>query len=145
MAYPAEAWKRNFYDEGDKKMIIKRIMDAPALWNFIKNNLPLSLIAIKETDGYGGVWAIKVKVDNGFFRRLFEPQIAYVQNYSNTIVVNHPNYFSDFEDLARKYEEKYKQEVTIELHEKLNEGDVWTRKILKTFKTCPVILLFRRC
>jgi hypothetical protein len=102
---------------GGNDMIIEKRIKNPELWVFVKNNLPPSLAAYVQSDGYGFVYGVVVKENReiGFFKRDDRPILATVDDY--TITVNHPNYLSDFEDIARKYESKYQHEIKLRFWE----------------------------
>lgn len=88
--------------------------EIPPLWLFMRDNLPPSLLAIKMDDGYGAVFGVKVK-ENSIAARIpvvewFKERIATV--WDDTLELMEPKYFSDFEDVIRKYEKRYGKEVT---------------------------------
>lgn len=97
-------------------MKIQTLVRVPTLWSFVKENLPNSLTAHEKTEGYGHVMGIFIKEPKTSFFDWNKPMIAFVD--TDTITINHPEYFSDFEKLALKYEEKYKKEVTITVWQK---------------------------
>ena len=87
--------------------------EIPPLWLFMRNNLPPSLLAIKMDDGYGHVYGVKVK-SNTLASRIpiiewFKERIATVGD--DRVELMHPQYYSDFEQIIAKYEEKYGREV----------------------------------
>ena len=87
--------------------------EIPPLWLFMQKHLPSSLIAYKEDDGYGHTFAVRVKT-NTVANRLpvanwLTDRIATV--WSDSCELFHPQYYSDFEDVIRKYESQYGREV----------------------------------
>ena|SRR5687767_3184215 len=85
----------------------------PALWEFARDHLPSSLRATCTSDGYGSIYAIEVR-EPGLLN-LLRSGIATVGR--EEIELRHPEYFSDFEDLCRKYEAATGREVTLRFWE----------------------------
>lgn len=79
-----------------------------SLWNFIQAHLPASLRAEKIMWGYGHkcfVYASSYR--RGIVSRFFECEGDPVAEITfDTVELYHPQYFSDFEDLLRRYEQK---------------------------------------
>ena len=89
-------------------MKIERNTKSPDLFEWMKQNLPSSLSAGKNGEGYGYGYYIYAGSAPVFFRG---NPIAEIHN--STIVLFHTNYFSDMEDLGRKYEQETGYEVTL--------------------------------
>lgn len=80
------------------------------LWEFVARNLPPTLRARKENDGYGFIMGIEVKERSLKSYVPFTRGIASVSD--NFIELRHPQYFSDFEDIITRYEAATGKEVT---------------------------------
>lgn len=99
-------------------MKIERQIESPKLWTFAREHLPRGLVAANYIIGYGrvaGIYAIRPEDKPGFFARMmaFTPRDPIAEIHGATIFLYHPEYFSDFEDLARKYESETGYEVTL--------------------------------
>lgn len=91
----------------------RQTKNPPPVWSFASDNLPPSLRAVRLEYGYGTVFGICAKVRG--LRNMLKDPVARITD--GCIEVYSPEYFSDFEDLARKYESKYKNEIIIKLWE----------------------------
>jgi len=97
--------------------IVKRDANKECnLWEFCKNHLPESMIARKRSSDYGMYYWIEVfkrgdlsgyPIINSFFNG----NIATISD--DEIELRAPEYFSDFEDICRKYEKQTKKEVKL--------------------------------
>ncbi len=96
-------------------MIIKRLISAPELWQFIVEKLPPGLQLYRQDDGYGGIFGVTIKESKKQFFDWDKPLIANVEG--TTIILHHPQYFSDFEQIGMEYEKKYHKEVTLKFYE----------------------------
>lgn len=100
-------------------MRIERLINTPKLWSFISENLPETLEPVFIQGGYGGIYGVQIKEPYMKSKKWYQidrrPTIAYIEGL--TIVINMPQYFSDFEDLVRIYEEKFKKEITVKIWE----------------------------
>ena len=84
------------------------------LFNFVEKNLPLTLKAVKEYDGYGvDCYICRSNDRGGWFSG--PPKIAVI--FEHTITLYHPEYFSDIEDLLRRYESIYHRETTLRYYD----------------------------
>ena len=87
--------------------------EIPPLWHFMRENLPPSLLAVKMDNGYGHVFGVEVKADSVANRipvvRAFTGNVARI--WADACELFEPQYFSDFEDVIRKYEARYGKEV----------------------------------
>lgn len=79
------------------------------LWRFFKEHLPPSLRATSNDDGYGHQYGIEVKTRGLRSYVPFSDGIATV--WDDHVELRHPEYFSDFEDIIRKYEAATGKEV----------------------------------
>ena len=80
------------------------------LWEFVRTNLPSSLRATKFGDGYGTIYGIEVKERSDIIGYL--PLTSGIATIGDGYIeLRHPEWFSDFEDLVRKYEAKTGKEV----------------------------------
>ena len=88
---------------------------TPGLYAFIKLNLHhSSLSPVKWNDGYGHSYGVKLSNEKSlreFFG--FEPKGIVARIDDGMIELFYPEYFSDFELICKKYEEKYGKEVTL--------------------------------
>lgn len=90
------------------KIIKRKAASETPLWVFFKRNLPPTLVCDERSDGYGTIYEIHVK------RSLVNPSLK--ERFANwcsdgiavvgadSVELRHPEYFSDFEDIIRKYE-----------------------------------------
>jgi hypothetical protein len=85
------------------------------LWRFFREHLPSSLRACKRSDGYGGVYEIEVKERSLASYVPFSRGIATVSD--DTVELRHPEWFSDFEDICKRYEKLTKRKVTLKYWE----------------------------
>lgn len=99
--------------------LVRRIASG-ALWDFIRENLPPGLEALRIASGYGYLHLIYVKGDTpSLLSRLVihkrgDP-IAEIGHAS--IDVFHPCYLSTFDQLAQEFESRFNQPITIEYWE----------------------------
>jgi hypothetical protein len=95
-------------------MKIEKMVDEWALWNFVRANLPSSLVPMKRGIGYGYVCFIYHHSSTpNLLQRMFGIEgdpIAHVLEES--VELYEPQYFSDFEALCQKYESETKRKVT---------------------------------
>ena len=94
-------------------MKLEIIKQAPPLWKFAEHRLPPSLRAVRKNIEYGGVYAIAAK--NRGLMSIFESSVAIITD--DTIEIFAPQYYSDFEDLVRDFEAKYKTQIRIKVWE----------------------------
>jgi hypothetical protein len=96
-------------------MKLDRRTKPPRLWDFVNSNLPAGLVAKDFPVGYGRFFGIYRKGEvPSFLARAFEftgSPVAVV--YSEGIELHYPEWFSDFEDLLRKWETKTGVEQTL--------------------------------
>lgn len=83
------------------------------LWLFIKAHLPPSLKAVKDTDGYGKVYAVLRKDWTSHLPFPFD-KISRVATVTNDRVeLFHPEYFSDFQGILEQYEKTTGEEIIL--------------------------------
>lgn len=97
-------------------MKLNRQYRPPEFWGWVKAHLPASMEAHEITWGYGVCCNIyrRGEAPNVFLRSAFSCEgypIATV--HSNELRLNYPEYFSDFEDLLRRYEQHTGVETTL--------------------------------
>jgi hypothetical protein len=85
-----------------------------SLFSFVKERLPLALVGKEVASGYGYLQAVCRKGDTGGMFRGPE-KIALI--YETRIDLQHPEWTSDFEDIAREYEKHTGQEITLRIWE----------------------------
>lgn len=96
-------------------MIIKKLRDVPALWEFMETKLPPSLEGKEVRDGYGVTYQVEIREPK---KKIFDFNRIVVGTVShNLVTLNHPQWFSDIEIICNEYERKYGKEVTIEVWE----------------------------
>ena len=88
-------------------MKLNPIYRPPSFWEWIRHALPSSMEAHEVTWGYGVSCNIYRKGDapNAFMRKVLSADgypIATV--HTNEVRLNEPQYFSDFEDMLRRFE-----------------------------------------
>lgn len=82
------------------------------LWEFFRENLPPSLRVAKYGNGYGQVMFVRIKERSiASYLKLLDQGIAIVRD--EEVELFHPEYFSDFEDICRRYEMVTGKEVTL--------------------------------
>ena len=90
---------------------------------WVAENLPSSLRVVRYAAGYGVNTYVVHECDQptglerviNYFRSTPKDPVA-VLDYDGMILY-HPQYLSDFEDLARKYEEQSGREITLQFWE----------------------------
>ena len=112
-------------------MRTERHSNPPPLWNWIPGRLPQSLVFKKIKQGYGWSACIyRAGYRRGIIDTLFEnlgDAVAFV--HSNEIELYHPEYYSDFEDLLRKYESETGAETTLKFWESVvKASQVWATR-----------------
>lgn len=85
------------------------------LWEFFNSHLARPLRAIKFGDGYGSYYGIEIKKRSLSGYLTFSPGIATISQ--DSVDLRSPEWFSDFEDLIRRYEKQTGREVTFTYHE----------------------------
>lgn len=89
--------------------------EAPSLWRFFEKHLPTSLKAIQVKDGYGVLYGVEVtKADEKrpLTSRLFGTTGFGIATIGlETVELRYPEYFSDFEEIIKKYESERGKEV----------------------------------
>lgn len=95
-------------------MKVERRTAPGFLWEWLKSHLPAGLTAVEIHQGYGvSQYIYRRGYRRSFVDKLFENEGDSVAAVDEArITLNHPEYFSDFEDLIRKYEAEIGQEVT---------------------------------
>jgi hypothetical protein len=92
--------------------LLRRIKN-PRLAEFADRNLPHSLVLQTQTDGYSCTY-------HYIYQKGHTPWLGLgrgdpvAQIKLDTVELMHPNYFSDIEDLVRKYEAETGHEITVE-------------------------------
>ncbi len=82
-----------------------------ALFTFMASHLPPSMITKRYGSGYGYTYRV--------YARGTEPKWWWGEGdplatvYGNEIVLHHPQYLSDFEDVGHAYEKAFGEQVTI--------------------------------
>lgn len=99
--------------EGEMKVISN--YKPPALWEWMRSRLPRGLEAKAVAAGYGEIYAINVRIPSELSvqRWLGIGGVPIACITSDTIEIFNPSYYSDFEDMARKYESEVGAEVTL--------------------------------
>ena len=95
------------------KIVRRSNKEECELWEFIKQHVPASLVATKLDNDYGWVYGVRVREPGGVFRR--GSLIAEVD--MDCLTVYQPKYYTDFEDLGRKYEEQTGKSITLQYWE----------------------------
>jgi len=90
-------------------MKIDRQVKNPELFDFAKKKLPPSLVARRQTDGYGFEYCIYQRDHVPLLLR--GDPVAVISR--EIIHLFHHNYFSDMESLALAYEKETGHEITI--------------------------------
>lgn len=94
------------------KLIRKTAKTEALLWDFVASHLPDSLRATKHiADGYGIELGIEVKDKSVSSYLPFRASIATVTD--DSIELRSPQYFSDMEEIIRKWEAFTGKEVTL--------------------------------
>ena len=98
----------------------KEFLSHPgSLWKFVKDTIPKSLTAEEIQIGYGKFQVIyRIGHKRGIMDRLLEQlgdPVATVG--TTTIEIFHPEYFSDFENIAQRYEHATAKEVLLKCWE----------------------------
>jgi hypothetical protein len=109
-------------------MKLNRQYNRPALWDWLSARLPSGLEAKDFPIGYGRFAGIYRRGEApGFFKRALEFIGEPVAEVLETeILLNFPEYFSDFEDLIRQWEKETGLEITLSYWE--SPKDVLTEK-----------------
>ncbi len=89
--------------------LIAELGPAP-LFRFLERQLPPSMVAKRYGSGYGYTYRVYAR---GTEPKWFGEGDPLATIHGNEITLHHPQYLSDFEDMAHAYETKYQQEVTI--------------------------------
>ena len=105
-------------------MKIERMIKPNNLFYWLEKNLPRGLEAICESCGYGYYRYIALR-DSRTFSGLRKKEVV-AEIFFSELILNHPQYFSDFEVLLRKYEEE--------------TGDAPTLKYWQSQKDYPIKL-----
>jgi hypothetical protein len=101
----------------DMKIIKKNIEKECELWEFFKNNLPDSLVAEKDTDGYGVIYGIYIKEAKGFLNRINPFSVIIARVSGDIVELYQPQYYSDVENIINKFENQTGKEVILEYWE----------------------------
>ena len=100
-------------------MKIERYTVPGHFWNWIRANLPASLVGKEILQGYAiGQYIYRRGYRRGVLDTVFEREgeaIAFVG--LNSLELLYPEYFSDFEDLCRRYEAETGEEITFKYWE----------------------------
>lgn len=98
-------------------MKIERCIRDDALWEFVRANLPEDLVAREFRHSYG-VWRAvggRGELGQTLWGRWVEsePRGMVASVAAGTIEIYDPKWLSDFEDLARRYDEERGTDTTI--------------------------------
>lgn len=95
-------------------MQVNKLWKAPDFWEWIKKNVPPSMVAREYACGYGSYYGIYQRGTaplTGIFG--YGDPIACVDEFERKVNLYSPEYFSDFEDLLRRFEAVSKQGTTL--------------------------------
>lgn len=100
-------------------MKITRKTAPPRLWTWLQGKLPPSMVAKEIGIGYGLFCGIYLQGRApSVLARLFESSGDPIASISgNSVELHHPEYFSDFEMLLRRFERETGIEATLEYWE----------------------------
>ena len=87
------------------------------LWDFFSQHLPSSLKAVKDMADYGFLCGVVIKERSDLpdilsFRHFVKPRIASISALRDEVELFAPQYYADFEDIIRKYEQQTGKSVT---------------------------------
>lgn len=96
-------------------MKLNPLYDPPKLWDWLADRLPPSLEPAVFVCGYGRFYGIYRRGEKpSFIKRSFEMTGDPVAEVcENELRLNHPEYFSDFEDLLKRWESETGIEATL--------------------------------
>lgn len=98
-----------------KYMKLNKRINQPRLWDFVREELPAGLVAKDFAVGYGRFFGVyRAGRVPGLLARAFEftgDPVAVVRH--NEVELNYPEWFSDFEDLLRRWETSTGLETTL--------------------------------
>lgn len=93
-------------------MKVERCFRGDRLWRFFQKHLPSSLVAKDRVNGYGRDYSIELPKTHWFNL----PDVV-ARVYETHVELFRPEYFSDFEDICKRYEQETKEEVTLKFWE----------------------------
>ena len=87
-----------------------------SLWDFMSQHLPDSLVARKHSSDYGMFYWIEIFKQGDvqgwpLINEFFDGNVATIEE--GVVTLRDPKYFSDFEDVIRKYESQTGKEVEL--------------------------------